>query len=41
MQTGVSKKLSSNYYYFGFSFKGFGFFWFFDESREAMSGLAS
>lgn len=40
MLTGVSKKLNNNYYY-GFSFWGFSYFWFFDENREVLSGLPS
>ena len=36
----VSKKLNNDYY-FGFSFWGFSFFWFFEENEEALYGLPS
>jgi|GEM_PF-5157189 len=40
MLTGISKKSSNNYYY-GFSFWGFSFFWFFENQGEVLSGLPS
>ena len=39
MQNRASQKI--NNYYFGFSFWGFSFFWFFTKNRGALSGLPS
>jgi hypothetical protein len=40
MLSHVSQKINNNYY-FGFSFWGFSFFWFFAEKEGALSGLPS